>query len=283
MKLQKKHILKIKNLVKTSKFFGIPMYWVLNKYYGLIKFLTYGISDMFLSINIETTTICNRRCSHCPNSIYERGLSKNEELMDEHIFRKIIDELAEIGFEGRISPHHFGEPLMDKRLVNFVEYTRKKLPKSKIFIVSNGDFLTPAMYDLLVDKGVDTFLITQHSKEMPENIKLLFYHSNQKKLKNRVVYNKIKDLPLGNRGGLIKIKSNKLPRCLGPRNPLVIDYAGNIVLCCSDYFSSVVFGNVKNEKLMDIWKSNRFKLMRQQLRKRNYTLEMCKKCAGFID
>ena len=45
---------------------------------GLRKFIKYGTADMFDDIDIETTTFCNRRCSYCPNSLFDRGLKENE-------------------------------------------------------------------------------------------------------------------------------------------------------------------------------------------------------------
>ena len=49
---------------------------------------------------IETTTHCNRRCSYCPNSVFERGSKENTQLIDTALFRKIIDDLAEMGYKG---------------------------------------------------------------------------------------------------------------------------------------------------------------------------------------
>ena len=48
--------------------------------------------DQVHTIYIETLTACNLRCSYCPNSVYERGLMKNNEEMDTELFYKIIDE-----------------------------------------------------------------------------------------------------------------------------------------------------------------------------------------------
>ena len=53
-------------------------------------------------ITIETTTYCNRRCSYCPNSVFERSSKKNTQLMNPALFRKIIDDLAEVGFKGQL-------------------------------------------------------------------------------------------------------------------------------------------------------------------------------------
>ena len=249
-----------------------------------IKFLVrYGHWDFFSDFNIEINTSCNRRCSYCPNSVFERGLIKNEKLMDEAVYHKLIDELATLRFRGRISPQLYGEPLLDHRLVNLMSYTRRKLPKAHIVLISNGDALTIDLFHRLIASGVDKFSITQHGKTMSANMGALFDHlRNNRKLLKKIRYNRFEaDTPLYNRGGLIKPEQvNTIPRCSDPGNPVAIDYAGNVILCCHDYLSSVVFGNITNEKFLDIWFSPRYRALRKQLRNGVYRLPICRKCIG---
>lgn len=245
--------------------------------------LKHGTFDFFDDVDIETNTGCNRRCVYCPNSIYDRGLVKKQKLMDENLFKKIIDELVRIGFDGRISPHLYGEPLLDKRIPRLIRYVRTKLPKVRIVLVSNGDLLTIDKYIELSDAGVNNFRITQHGKEMNPNIKDLFEFIKKRSNKKAKVWYELADLgvPLYNRGGLIKPPiPDYNPRCLCINNPLVIDYDGNVILCCNDYLSSIKFGNLRNKSLLDIWNSRQFKEIRKQLKRREFNLDICKKCVG---
>ncbi|MDR1945432.1 MAG: hypothetical protein LBQ59_05230 [Candidatus Peribacteria bacterium] len=45
-------------------------------------------------MDIETSTACNRRCSYCPNVYYDNTLLKNNSLMSEEVFLKIISDLG---------------------------------------------------------------------------------------------------------------------------------------------------------------------------------------------
>jgi cyclic pyranopterin phosphate synthase len=245
--------------------------------------IKYGQADFFTDLDIEINTSCNRRCSCCPNSIYDRGLLKNEELMDEKLFKKIIDELAEIQFDGRISPHLYGEPLLDKRLSDFVVYIKKKIPKSQIRIFSNGDYLTVEMYHRLVNAGVTAFFVTQYGPSVPKPIKELTEYLKTNRNKNvQFKYRKFTEVtPLFNRGGEIKLQMiNPIPRCKHPHNPLAIDYEGNIILCCNDYHSTIIFGNLRNNSLIEIWNSEPYRNSRNQLKKGIYTADICRKCVG---
>ena len=93
--------------------------------------------------------------------------------MSIELYKKIIDELAEINFTGIIDPILYGEPLLRKDLAYLMKYAHEKLPKATLRIVSNGAFLTIDKYVELVKAGVKIFLITQHKSETTENLKKL--------------------------------------------------------------------------------------------------------------
>jgi len=187
---------KIKNL------FPSPVRKILSKTHHVIKnFIVHGTTDMFYCVEIETITTCNRKCSYCPNSRYERG----NYLMDKHVFQKLICSLATMRFSGEIHPHFYGEPLLDKRLPEFMMYIKEKLPKSKIVIFTNGDLLTKNIFEKLIQSGVDEFFVTQHTPVMSKNLLELFDSMK----KNPAVKYRIKhqyfsnETPLMNRGGLV--------------------------------------------------------------------------------
>jgi len=271
------------NQPNSNHYSKLPLSIRLKWFRYFIKFaVRYGHWDFFSDFNIEINTSCNRRCAYCPNSVFDRGLIKNEQLMDEAIYYKLIDELATINFRGRISPQLYGEPLLDPRLIPFMAYTRKKLPKARIVIISNGDALTVDTFHALITAGVDRFSITQHGESMSNNMQALFAHLEGQSDLNKITYHRFTAAtPLGNRGGLVQpAVVNTVPRCIDPGNPVSIDHAGNVVLCCNDYHSSVIFGNIRSERFLDIWFSPRYRAIRKQLRNGEYKLPICQKCTG---
>jgi MoaA/NifB/PqqE/SkfB family radical SAM enzyme len=235
------------------------------------------------AVEIETTTICNRKCVYCPNS----KISRPQTSMDKATFKKIIDSLAEIGFSGRISPHFYGEPLMDERLPELIKYTRGKLPKAHIKLFSNGDLLTVEKYKELCDTGINVFRVSQHSL-MPSNIikETLKYAEENKgaKIEYLNYYSeyfeyKNKNNILMNRGGLINIQARHKSTCFFV-NQLTFDYAGNAVLCCNDYLSSVRFGNIKTSSVKDIWYDINYVKARRNIINGKWVFEICKKCSN---
>ena len=280
------HLFKSYNLMSNNEFLNkyLGEYFINSEFKQLLEEGLYRLrnilwgspSDLFRNILIETTSICNRKCSYCPVSKYPR----KKAFMKKETVRKIIDELAEINYRGKVCFHFFGEPLLDKRLEEFVKYTRDKLPKSKISIYSNGDFLTPELFLNLIKVGTSSFMITMHgtewSKSMEETIKFVEENPEYKDYLNCIT-----KLHLENRGGLIKIdKVKKRKRCFDPIHAASVVYSGDVVLCCEDYFGNYRYGNVNNEKLMDIWNKEEFKRIRKECAKGIYKLDICKKCVG---
>ena len=248
----------------------------------LKSLVRYGTTDFFNDINIETTTACNRQCEYCPNSLFDRSRPEAAVKMPTPLYESIIRQLAEIRFEGRISPHGYGEPLLDERLPDLVACTHRLLPRSRVWIYTNGDYLTPLRYQKLVDAGVDRFVISQHSKEMSPAIRDLFSYIECNGRQVDILYMRMEKglMPLSNRGGLVSPGLRLSPRCGDPDNPLVIDASGYVVLCANDYHGRVKLGNVGESRLLDIWQSREFKDIRRGLRSRKYTLPICLSCTG---
>lgn len=132
-------------------------------------------------------------------------------------------------------------------------------------------------FGTLHDSGVNEFVITLHSKTIPSGIKELL----DSELNVPIKCNEIGGL--NNRGGLINVSPEaervRYPNCFRIES-LNIDYAGNVVLCCNDYKSSIIFGNVGEEDLLHIWNNLKYKELRKRLQKQLYDLPICKKCVG---
>jgi radical SAM protein with 4Fe4S-binding SPASM domain len=251
-------------------------------YYFLSGFFK---EDTFGIINIETTTYCNLRCKFCPNSKYERGLLKNKKLMEEGLFKKIINELSENNFSGTISLQLYGEPLSDERVPEFIKYIREKCPNSWITINSNGFFLTIELYEKLLESGSDNLLITQYTNVIQPNYKIVSEYLKDKPEKNKITY-RILDGSVGsdaiyNRGGEIKLdRLPDLPSCVYPVKVVHINYRGEVLICGHDYHGKIVLGDTNKENLYAIWKSQEYTKLRKELNHFNFKYDLCKRCVG---
>ncbi len=232
---------------------------------------------MFRMVEIEINTMCNRKCVYCPNSIMQR---KEYGEMKKELFKKILNDLNKIEFDGRISYHFYGEPLLCANLFEYVTMTKAQLPKSKIFLYSNGDYLDINKLMLLVKLGVDQFIITNHQGQDHSFYKV--YGRLESAVLNKVTYVSSKELNLVNRGGILWglgiTADNKRP-CLVPENLVIITSKGNVVACFNDYCQVHVMGNVKHEELSEIWNSKKYRIFRENLFMGNrWAYDVCQAC-----
>ncbi len=204
------------------------------------------------------------------------------------LFKRIIDQLVEIKFSGRISFDFYNEPLLCRDLDLFVSLTREKLPSSEIHLYSNGSLLSTERFLKLYHLGIAKFIITKHEDYFKdETKKYLFdqtYQDLSEELKKIVLFRTHDDLHLTNRGGALEhIKSHRLDissqPCFIPNFMLSISVLGNIIPCFEDYFQKNSMGNIQEEDLDTIWNKPVYKKMRNALMlgARN-KFDVCSKC-----
>ena len=198
--------------------------------------------------------------------------------MPTEVFTKILKELKELNFRGEVGLSNYGEPLLDERLPNFVQQIKKELG-SRIVISTNGDFLTFNKFKELVSVGVDLFHISQHDLEPSETIKNLFSQLTPSEWKY-ISYEIVKEdsITLANRGGSLKMKTFHPFYC--DVQHTIIRATGEVCFCCNDYYNEVKLGNVKNERLIDIWNKPFYRRIRNEIKRGIFKLSICKKCLG---
>ncbi|UHG92168.1 radical SAM/SPASM domain-containing protein [Spirosoma oryzicola] len=239
------------------------------------KYATYGRTDIFTALDIEINSKCNLKCSYCPISTESRG----DEYMSEELFGKILDDLSCFPYSGRISPHFYGEPTLDERLVGLMRMAREKLPKAQLIIHTNGIKLDRSKYRQLVEAGVSGFLITRHTPKWPKNV--IDIQEKELDAAKYLRLHDFEDATLFNRGGTVKPKKTRtLNRCFYLSDEIAITHTGEVV-CTNDFHITESFGNVKDSHLLkDIWWGDHFTAIRKELQSGTFRLEVCKVCSG---
>ena len=122
---------------------------------------TIYVEDFPAEVRIETINSCNSTCSFCPMNIYSPETKDRKVVkMDESLFKKIIAELISVKYEGMIKFYTENEPLLDKRIVEFVQYANDNLPNLKgIQIDTNGLLLTESL-------GIPIIEASRHDKDI---------------------------------------------------------------------------------------------------------------------
>lgn len=236
--------------------------------------------DLFTQIEIETNSDCNRKCRICPRHKHAREVGT----MPDALYDRLLGQLADIHFQGRVSPVFYNEPLLDERLVGLMRATRARLPRCSIVVFTNGSLLTRENIEALVDAGVDTLLVSQYEQNLraDQATCAAAIAALSPTYRRHIRYRTLGDAdPLSTSGGLVPVKAPVTrARCMQASLSCVVDFRGDVVLCCNDYYGEHVFGNVGTDHLLDIWGQPDFVELRRQLRHGDFRREICRACAS---
>ena len=105
-------------------------------------------------IAIETTNLCNARCAICAHPVMKRP----QGYMDSALVKSLIDQAAAARVR-KLFLSGFGEPLLDKRLPEFIALAKNK-GISAVAIVTNGHLLREPLAKELIKSGIDEVTIS---------------------------------------------------------------------------------------------------------------------------
>lgn len=252
-------------------------------------------------VQVQTISWCNRSCSFCPSQKFPRKL----ELISLETYQRVLDELASLGFSGRFSPYLQGEPLLDRRLPKLVAMARQTLPQAKLLIQTNGDALTVEKGLALFEAGLHKLIINCYdnheqasrmqdiAREIARRqsdlryIKSSFYRLIRPEYHGQIsleiaIEDKTgwkedtKENWAGNIPGALKEPLRK--SCFRPFEQLYVHYNGNVVLCCCDWKGEVIFGNLLETSLLEVYSSPIATKYRENLAKKNRKMKLCEVC-----
>jgi radical SAM protein with 4Fe4S-binding SPASM domain len=244
-------------------------------HFQVYNLIMYHKREVFSSICIETQSACNRRCWHCPVAYYPR----KKVIMSEAVFHRIIDQLAERNYKGEIGLFWYNEPLLDKRLPQFIQYAHKKCPESYIYIASNGDLLDMDLFRTLIEAGLSYIHILYYDGDLKRHLRELLNSVDDSEKKHLHI---AKSSYICNRAGALKerqIQKSLKQKCSRSEYQITVNAEGKVLLCCMDYFEKETIGDITKENIFDIWIKDRFQKIRKELRKGNrQNIDICSKC-----
>lgn len=209
----------------------------------------------FTVVEVEVNSRCNRSCGYCPVSVLPAPPVPR--FMPAGIFTRLLEQLSEISFAGRLSYHLYNEPLLRRDLELLVIEARTFLPSARQVLYTNGDLLTPNRHGTLTRAGIDHFVVTRHD------------HSQFAACDNVTVLTP-DHLVLTNRGGTlphlgVAQASHQMRPCFAPSEMLIVTASGDVLRCYEDAKRGHVYGNIMQSALGEIWYSEDFILARTNL------------------
>ncbi len=251
------------------------------------EYLKTGKVNLFETIELETINRCNGECSFCP--VNRKDDRREFKIMDEDLFKNIVNQLRDIDYDGRIQIFSNNEPLLDKRICEFAKYVKEACTNAHLSIFTNGILLNEEKFNELI-KYCDTICIDNYyegEKKLPENIKKIVGICNANPiLKRKVIIQMINKKEIrNNRGGQSKnrhftyqLKTN----CKLPFKQVIVRPDGKLSLCCNDALGLYTLGDLTKQTLLEAWNSKEYKDIRDTLAKKGRKgVSLCKYCDNF--
>jgi len=245
--------------------------WIQGKIslYVARRYFDPGKPGFFNTIELELRSICNGTCPFCAAAVqYNKRPDKS---MPDALFRKIIKELGDLDYGGRIGFYVNTEPLMDDRLVEFIGHARKTCPKAVLHVMTNGKLLDNAIGEAIMDAGTDILEINHYS-DTPVTAPNIdkFMREIAPHYPGKVVLNMRRlTARLNNRAGSSP-NAGRLDKplkafCQRPFQKIIISAGGKAGLCEHDFYFDEVMGDVNISSLKDIWNSDNYHRIRKAL------------------
>lgn len=238
---------------------------------------------LFRHVEIETVNRCNGKCNFCPVSVGND--SRKYEYMSEELFEKIIDQLAELNYSGKLALFSNNEPFLDKNIVSRHKYAREKLHNARMHLFTNGTLLTIEKFKEII-QYLDELVIDNYDcnlKLIEPCMDIFKYCEEHTELKKKVtIVLRRPDEVLSSRGGdapnrKVVPKLDNV-RCVLPYRQIIIRPDGKLSLCCCDPLGKNTLGDLNKETIIDIWNGENYKKVREALFLGRQYWEHCAKC-----
>jgi hypothetical protein len=264
-------------------------------------------------VAIETTSRCNAACTFCPYS--HKATDKGA--MAQALFEKIIEDCRQFPL-AKIEPLLNGEPFVDPRLIERLEHIRRRLPRTILHLVTNGNAMVPRRIDELAAMGgVDRLIISLNTldaakyREVMEldlertldNLRHALDPARRRRVARRIYVRMVRrpDCTLAEQDTFLAFcrRWKVRPLIVGQHNYIggvesrlpVPGYAcqmldrvdilsdGRVALCCSDVEGRHAWGDVRTQSVLEVYRGVVASRYRRAHRQgQRGELEPCNRC-----
>lgn len=270
-----------------------------------------------IEITIELTNWCNLDCVFCPHRKMKRPVG----FIEVNLFKKIIDEIKgyvesvdlDLMGESAMHPQIFEiiryckkaglKTSLNSNMTGIDSGRAKQLVDSGLDLLVMGiDGVTKETYEQIrrgasfdiTKKNIEAILAMK-TNSLYRVVQMVYVTASRKEVLSflRVWRNKgaqyLRIQPYQNIDKE-KVDLNALPVtrqrmgrvCIQPWKKIAICWDGSVVLCCNDYDTFHVIGDIKNEHTLDVWNGAPMQELRGLLVARQWErLPLCSRCFPF--
>lgn len=263
-------------------------------------------------ITIEVTNKCAAKCIMCPR---EKMIQKLD-VMSFDLYKKIVIDAFNLGVDV-IDLCGYGDVFLDKGLIEKLKFTKEINSKSKIYISTTGNAMTPKYHDdILRYVDILKFSIYGTTKAVYEKVMggIKFEKSYENiiqflnKNKNKIVYtegnfilmdenkdemdewisfweSKLSEIYVWKPHNYVdgrnyrKLDKSIQKSCGRPlEGGLNVAVDGNAHVCCFDYNKHLVVGDLNKDTINEVIKSSKMKYIQNKHRNNDFEGLICENC-----
>jgi Radical SAM superfamily/Iron-sulfur cluster-binding domain len=260
-------------------------------------------------VQIESTNICNAKCVFCPRD----EMHRRQGVMSFELFRKIVDDCAALGIT-HVRVHNYGEPFIDRRLVEKVQYAKEKGIR-EVGMISNGSLITEEVARGMIAAGLDAINISvdaagaevfestriglkydkvianverlvriraEMGRRRPKLI-LSFVRQNNSADEQafiehwKSIADKIHITDLHNWAGTLNRESDVNYPCYRPWLTFTVLWDGRVSLCCADFDGRTILGDLNTSTIQEVWNAEPYRTARR-MHLESGGPEICRSC-----
>lgn len=263
-------------------------------------------------VRIETCTLCNYNCVHCPQNTDK--FIRQKTIMPMDLFELIICKIYDSSFDiTNISFSGFGEPLIDNTIIDKIKMIS---PYFSVHLLTNGSLLNRRTIRKLKKAGLYDIRISLHSvdKEIYKRFTRC-KNKNYRSVIKGIDYLIKKDMRVSLSMNLIQGLNNdqcmpfinryndkvynleiwkphnwvtaynyrKIHKqeqtCFRPLNgPIQVQVDGTVNMCCFDYNGELELGDLQTNTLDDIYKTESYNKLKAAHSSGNLSGYICDQC-----
>lgn len=235
------------------------------------NFLSQDPVPNFCTIEIETINRCNNDCPFCP--VNKHNDTRTPKRMDEDLFYVLIEQLKSMDYHGWISLFSNNEPLLDNRIIDFIEHAKKRLPNSKHALFTNATLLDLEKF-LRLTKSLDSLVIDNYDddfKIIPSVQKIMDADFSRDFKCNVTISLRKKNQKLNTRAGSAPNRINEENKfapsspCILPFTQTIIRPDGTAAKCCNDPLTNFTLGDLNKQSILEIWRGKAYQELRKEM------------------
>lgn len=295
---------------------GVQAHWIFEKvrnpysfYLTVRNILNFrmGIPAItgWVSISVEPSAICNLACKYCARAEDHGWLTKRPSLMEWELYTRIIDGLPKsiksVSFAG------IGEPLLNPRIVDMIEYAAAK--GLRVYMFTNGTLLKGKLLERIAASALDSLIVSMEpDSESARHYRNIDYHEIAEHIRefaakkrrgqtvsislvmNEMHADRIQGFIAEWKGLVDHVKiSPQMGIACGDadtppfacselwRGNMDIKTDGSVSVCCFDSSEELVIGNVTTDSLKSMIHNEKYRELLRQMVAGNLP-KRCRRC-----